>query len=152
MAADLVVRPSTKMIMIGYLIAVILLVGGEVAAYYYFAGSAYWWLGAVPGAFYLVALAFRHLALMTEKLTFNDDHLHHEIGFISKSTRTINLAKVQDVTVFQSVKQRLMGMGRISVETSGGSSAIAIDNIDNPHKVAEMILLRSRQAPPQLHP
>jgi uncharacterized membrane protein YdbT with pleckstrin-like domain len=148
---DLVVRPSTKMIMIGYVIALVLVVLGEIAVYIY-ASAKYWWAGAVPGVGYLLILGYRHLALMTEKLTFNDDHLHHEIGFISKSTRTINLAKVQDVTVFQSVKQRMLGMGRISVETSGGSSAITIDNIDNPHKVAEMILTRSRQLPPLQHP
>jgi len=145
---DLVVRPSTKMIMVGYVVAIFLVVAGEVAAYM-FSSASYWWAGAVPGIFYLLYIGYRHLALMTEKLTFNDDHLYHEIGFISKSTRTINLAKVQDVTVFQSVKQRMLGMGRISVETSGGSSAIAIDNIDDPHKIAEMILTRSRQQGPQ---
>jgi len=54
---------------------------------------------------------------------------------------------VQDVRVDQSVKQRLLGMGRLSVETSGGSSTIAINNVDSPHKIADMILERSRHSP-----
>jgi uncharacterized membrane protein YdbT with pleckstrin-like domain len=106
-----------------------------------------WWMGAIHGVGYLVAVAFHHAGLLMDKLVISTDRLRHESGFLSKSTHTIDLVKVQDVRVDQSVKQRLLGMGRISVETSGGSSAIAIDNVDNPHQLADMILERSRHSP-----
>jgi uncharacterized membrane protein YdbT with pleckstrin-like domain len=147
MQPELVVRPSTKLVMVGFVVASALMVAGAVTVYVLEPSHKYWWIGLLPGLAYDIALMFQFLALMTEKLTFNDDHLHHEVGFIAKTTRTINLAKVQDVTVAQNIKQRLMGMGRISVETSGGSSAIVVDNVDNPHKIAEMILDKSRQSP-----
>lgn len=144
---DLVVRPSTKIVMASYAVATLMMTGGVLATKTLMGDSPYWWMGAIPGIGFEIAVLIRHLGLLTEKLTFSADHLYHEIGFISKSTRTINLAKVQDVTVFQSVTQRMLGTGRITVETSGGSSAITIANVDNPHKVADTILERSRMLP-----
>ena len=147
---DLVIRPSTKIVMASYAVAFLVTVGGAITAYILMPEHRNWWIGLLPGFGYEIAVAVRHIGILMEKLTFSDDHLHHEIGFISKSTRTINLAKVQDVTVLQSFKQRLLGMGRISVETSGGSSAIVVDNVDSPQKIANMILERSRQGPHQV--
>ena len=142
---DLVIRPSAKLIMMSYAVAGLLTVGGAVAGYIFF--PTYGWAGALPGLLVEIAVGIKHLALLTEKLTIANDRLRYESGFVSKSTHTIDLGKVQDVRVDQSVKQRLLGMGLISVETSGGSSAISVDNVDNPHKVADMILERSRQSP-----
>jgi uncharacterized membrane protein YdbT with pleckstrin-like domain len=144
--ADLIIRPSTKVIIFWDIVAVIVAIGGTVAGYV-FIPQYQWWLGCLPGVGMLVATGIRYLGLMMNKLTITTDHLKSESGFVSKSTHTIDLAKVQDVRVDQNIRQRLLGMGRISVETSGGSSAIAIDDVDNPHKLADMILERSRQSP-----
>ena len=144
---DLVIRPSTKIVMASYVIAALVTIGGIVAARLLFPDSPYWWLGAIPGFGYEMAIVVRHLGLLMEKLTISNERLRYESGFISKSTHTIDLGKVQDVRVDQNVKQRMLGLGLISVETSGGSSAISVDNVDDPHKVADMILERSRQSP-----
>lgn len=144
---DLVIRPSTKIVIASYAAALLITAGGAIAGYVLFPRSPYWWVGVVPGLIYESTVVARHLALMMEKLTISDDRLRYESGFISKSTHTIDLGKVQDVRVDQNIKQRLFGMGLISVETSGGSSAIMVNNVDNPHKVADMILERSRKNP-----
>ena len=144
---DLVIRPSAKLVMLAYAVASVIIVGLPVAAHNIWPESPYWWAAALPGIILEMAVAFRHLGLLTEKLTIANDRLRYESGFISKSTHTIDLGKVQDVRVDQSVKQRMLGIGLISVETSGGSSAITVDNVDDPHKVADMILERSRQTP-----
>ena len=133
--------------MLSYAAAGLIIVGLPIAAHNIWPQSQYWWAAAIPGLMLEMAVAFRHLGLLTEKLTIANDRLRYESGFISKSTHTIDLGKVQDVRVDQSVKQRMLGMGLISVETSGGSSAITVDNVDNPHKVADMILERSRHTP-----
>ena len=144
---DLVIRPSSKLILMSYAVASFIIVGGPIAVHNFMPNTPYWWAAAIPGILLEMAVAFRHVALLTEKLTIANDRLRYESGFISKSTHTIDLGKVQDVRVDQNVKQRLLGMGMISVETSGGSSAITVDNVDNPHKVADMILERSRNNP-----
>ena len=144
---DLVIRPSTKIVMALYAVASLMTVGGGIAAYMLTSSHDNWWMGIIPGLAFELGVMVGHVRLMMEKLTISNDRLRYESGFISKSTHTIDLGKVQDVRVDQSVSQRLLGMGLISVETSGGSSAITVDNVDNPHKVADMILERSRQNP-----
>lgn len=147
---DITIHPSTKIIMLMYLFALVLTLGGLYAANLFFPDNPNWWFGGVLGILYLFYAVVRHLGLMREKFIVSTDRLRHESGFISKDTRTIDLAKVQDVSVHQNVKQRLLGMGRLSVETAGGSSSIVIDNVDSPHKLADMILERSRQSPHHL--
>ena len=142
---DLVIRPSTKIAIAWDVVATLAIVGGGLTGYAW--SPNYWWIGALPGLGLLLAGIILFVRLQLTKMIISSDRLRHESGFISKSTHTIDLAKVQDVRVDQSVTQRLLGMGLISVETSGGSSAIAMDNVDNPHKIADMILERSRQSP-----
>jgi uncharacterized membrane protein YdbT with pleckstrin-like domain len=145
--ADLIIRPSTKVVVFWDIVATLLAIGGATAVYILVPHNQYWWLGGLPGVALMIASIVRYFGLLMSKLTITTEHLRLETGFVSKSTHTIDLAKVQDVRVDQSVRQRLLGMGRISVETSGGASAIAIDDVDNPHKLADMILERSRQSP-----
>ena len=44
-------------------------------------------------------------------MTMVGDKLRYEVGMLSKATRTIQLSKVQDVTVRQSLPQRIAGVG-----------------------------------------
>ena len=144
---DLVIRPSTKTVMASYAVASLMTIGGAIFVYMQTSSHSNWWIGMMPGLAFALGVMVGHVRLMMEKLTISNERLRYESGFVSKSTHTIDLGKVQDVRVEQSVTQRLLGMGRISVETSGGSSAITVANVDNPHKVADMILDRSRQNP-----
>ena len=68
------------------------------------------------------------------------DRLRYESGLFSKTTRTIELVKVQDVRVEQSLGQRMVNLGDLSLETAGGTSRIEIDSIDSPQEAAEHIL------------
>jgi hypothetical protein len=60
----------------------------------------------------------------------------------------MELRKVQDVRVDQTVTQRMLNTGDITVETAGESSRITMHSIDDPHHAAEHILelTRSRSA------
>jgi uncharacterized membrane protein YdbT with pleckstrin-like domain len=58
----------------------------------------------------------------------------------SRSTRTMEIHKVQDVRVDQSLTQRLLGTGNISIETAGETSRLTLVNIDRPQYVADRIL------------
>ena len=81
-------------------------------------------------------------------MIFAGDKLRYEIGILSKTTRTIQISKIQDVTVIQSLGQRLIGVGTLSIETAGETSRLTIANIDEPRVVAEELLDASRgQAP-----
>ncbi len=116
--------------------------------------SAFLWypgylLYAIAAAVILALILMpRAVRWRSTRLTIEDGKLRHETGILSKSSRTMELKKVQDVRVDQSFAQRLMGMGDLTVETAGESSRITMAGIDRPRRVADKILeiARSKNA------
>ena len=70
----------------------------------------------------------------------NGEKLRYESGWFSKSTRIIQLPKVQDVRVNQSIVQRIFGVGDVAIETAGEASRLTVPDLDQPQIVANQIL------------
>ncbi len=137
-------RTSVKVIKFGYLLCVLLAIG--IAVYLlsiHNEDQRKWALEAIP-ALGLLILAVRHMRRRLIKLTILDDRLRYEAGVLSKSTRTMELTKIQDVRVDQTLGQRMLDIGNLSLETAGESSRIVMRSIDNPHAAADKILELSR--------
>jgi membrane protein YdbS with pleckstrin-like domain len=77
-------------------------------------------------------------------VTVSGDRLRYESGAVSKTTRTIQLSKVQDVRVDQRPMQRVFSVGDISIETAGETSRLTIPDVDQPQSIADEILNRSQ--------
>src|ERR1700761_3601059 len=78
-----------------------------------------WWLALIPLIVFLYPIRM-HLMRNSVSLRFEDgDHLTLERGFFGKTRRTVDMAKIQDVTVQQSFRQRLMGVGDLRLESAG---------------------------------
>ena len=92
----------------------------------------------------LISPALRALRRQFTKTTISGDRLRYESGAFAKSTRTLQLSKLQDVRVDQSIMQRMMGVGNLSLETSGEASRLTIEDVDNPQSLADEILNRSQ--------
>jgi uncharacterized membrane protein YdbT with pleckstrin-like domain len=142
--SDLVVRPTLKFIHAAYIAILVLILAGFVARYYYVPAWPKWTPLIV--AVLLLWVFVRQLRRMARKLTIGVEKLIYEEGLLGKSTRTIPLAKVQDVRVDQSLFDRLFGVGRVSMETAGGSSRLTIAAIDSPRQIADEIDSRQQQA------
>ncbi len=139
--ADIVVRPTMKFINAGYL-AVIVVIAAAAIAWYMLHPQPYW-----APAVLLVLLWWplqRHIRRLTAKATISGDKLRYETGFLGKSTRTIQLSKIQDVRVDQSFAQRIFGVGSISIETAGEASRLTVHNIDLPQAIADEIMARAQ--------
>lgn len=93
-----------------------------------------------------VFVVLRHIQRRMTRITISSDLLHYESGLVSKSTRTVELAKVQDVRVNMTLWQRVFNIGSVSLETAGSSSRILMESIDRPQEVANHILDMARQA------
>lgn len=104
--------------------------------------EAYWSL-LLPAAL-LFFTAVRHIRRRLSKITITGDKLRYETGLFSKSTRSVELVKVQDVRVDQTFWQRIFNVGDLSLETAGGSSRIEMDQIDRPQDAADHILEMAR--------
>jgi uncharacterized membrane protein YdbT with pleckstrin-like domain len=101
------------------------------------------WLPAVAALGLLFPIR-RHIRRQSVKMTIAGDKLRYEAGLLSKTTRNIQLSKVQDVRVDQSLGQRMLGVGDISIETSGESSRLEMDNVDAPQAIADEIVAASQ--------
>jgi membrane protein YdbS with pleckstrin-like domain len=97
----------------------------------------------LPAALLLLT-GVRHLRRRTTCLDVQGDRLRYEAGLFSKTSRIMELAKVQDVRFDQSFGQRIINTGDLSLETAGESSRIVMPSIDRPKEVAEHILELAR--------
>jgi len=144
---NLVIRPTIKFIRFGYIL-VLVLAAATAAATVWVPEIPLWAAGVI--AVFLLWPAARHLRRQLTKMTLTGDKLRYESGFASKTTRTIQLPKVQDVRVDQRLGQRLFGVGDLSIETAGETSRLTVPNIDRPQEVAEQII-EAAQAPEGRH-
>lgn len=144
---ELKIRPSTTLATISFILAFVV----AILVYYLsrqYASQAWLAAYAIPGA--LVAKGILgHIRAQLTHIEMVGDRLKYESGLVSKVTRSIPLAKVQDVTVRQSMSQRLVGMGDLSIETAGETSRLTISSINSPRVVAEQILDRVATLSPQ---
>ncbi|HLH38087.1 MAG TPA: PH domain-containing protein [Bryobacteraceae bacterium] len=101
------------------------------------------WTFILPAILALFTM-IRHMRNRMVRITVSDDRVREEVGFLSKSTRTIELDKIQEVNVRRTMWQRLWGVGDLSMETAGRSSQLAIHSIDHPQQAADRILEAAR--------
>ena len=136
--ADIVIRPSMKFIRAGYIITLLVVAAGAFLTYQHLPPTYPPWLPALWLILFIWPIK-RHIQRQAVKLTIAGDKLRYETGMASKSTRLIQLPKVQDVRVVQSVMQRMLGVGDISIETAGENSRLMVHNLDQPQQLAEQL-------------
>lgn len=138
-----VVRPSLKPVAASYAIVILVLAAAAFGLYGYLEKEFNPWhlLGLL---LFLIPLR-KHLRTRALSLTVDADHLTLESGILSRARRTVDLSKVQDVTITQSITERMLGMGDLVVESAGERSSIAMHGIDSPRAVADLILGRAKE-------
>ncbi len=136
------VRPSVKLVMAWYVFVIAVLAAAAWFAYEYEHREFNPW--------HLLALLLllipikKHMATRLVSLTIDTDHVTLESGLLSHARRTVDLSKIQDVTVRQSLGERMLGMGDLTLESAGESSSMVLYGIDHPRQTADLILERSR--------
>jgi uncharacterized membrane protein YdbT with pleckstrin-like domain len=145
--ADLTVQPTAKFLRAGTILAAVIFLGLEIAYLVEWQDQAPRWVMILPPLILLWPLA-RWIKRSLTKATITAERLRYESGFPSKSTRTIQLNKVQDVRVDQRMSQRIFGVGNISIETAGEASRLTLHNVDDPQGLADEILNRAQHGHP----
>jgi uncharacterized membrane protein YdbT with pleckstrin-like domain len=141
---ELIVRPSAKLLKATYIFSGLLAVAVAVVAVAK-EQSAWLYLLAVPVLLFVWA-GLRHIGRRFTRLTVDGGRVRFESGILSKTARTMELGKLQDVRVDQSLGQRLLDTGDLSLETAGETSRIVIHNVDRPRQVADEILQLAERA------
>ena len=133
--AETIIRPTMKFIKLGYA-AVLLVIIALATANLLWEWPA--WIAWVSGLLLLWPLK-AHMENRMTRMTILDDKLRFDTGFLTKTTRTILIPRIQDITVSQRVRQRMFGVGDLSIETAGETSRLTITGIDRPQDVADRI-------------
>jgi membrane protein YdbS with pleckstrin-like domain len=140
---ELTIRPTAKFLKAGTILTALVFLAIEIAYFAYWRDNEN--LRLLP---LIVPLIFlwpltRWLRLRSIRAYITGDRLRYETGMAARTTRTIQLSKLQDVRVDQGLWQRIFDIGDISLETSGETSRLTIFNIDRPQAVADELLNRS---------
>ena len=132
-----------KTVWAAYGIAIIVILAG-IWAYFEYEPNWPVWVPAIL-LIVLVPPVRMHLSRRMITLRFHDDHLTLETGMLSRTRRTVDMAKIQDVTVRQTLGQRFLGVGDLMLESAGESGAMGIANVDSPREIADQILASSKR-------
>jgi uncharacterized membrane protein YdbT with pleckstrin-like domain len=142
---DLTIQPTAKFIKAGTILVAVVFLALEI-------GCLLSWNAKVGSALIMIAppLLFlwplsRALRRRYTKTTITGDRLRFESGMAAKTTRNIQISKIQDVRVDQRVSQRMFNVGDLSIETAGESSRLTVHNVDDPQALADEILNRSQK-------
>ena len=144
--SDLTIKPTAKFLKAGTVVTVLVVLALETECLMswndnHVVGA---WVMILP-ALLLLWPAARAMRRQLTTITLTADRLRLETGAISKTTRTVQLSKLQDVRVDQGLMQRIFGVGDLSIETAGQSSRESIHNVDNPHALADEIMNRAQK-------
>lgn len=134
------VRPSPKFLIFGAVLEALLIVPVVYAMVTY--GEQYTWLPWLLAIPVLLGTytALRWVIKSSTRITVADGRLRYQSGIASKTTRTLELGRIQDVTVTQSLGDRMLGLGAITIVTASETGSITMEQIDQPQRVAERIL------------
>jgi len=143
-----VLRPSLIFVIARYTLAVLLaLAAGGIYWYvdkWYAAKSRSnplpWWSVLIVAGIVLIPAVYRHILRQREVYTLTNHKIEFTYGLIAKLRRNIPLRNVQDVTVTQSIMERLLGIGDIVIDSAAEGGKIPLRNIHQPEKYSDMIL------------
>jgi uncharacterized membrane protein YdbT with pleckstrin-like domain len=99
-----------------------------------------WWIVLVVAAVAFAPALYRHILRQREVYTLTNHKIEFTYGLIAKLRRNIPLRNVQDVTVTQSIPERLLGIGDIVIDSAAQGGKVPLRKIHEPEKYADMIL------------
>jgi membrane protein YdbS with pleckstrin-like domain len=103
------------------------------------------WLILTFTAILLAKPVYYHIQHNHTVYTLTAAKIEIEGGVFSRTAQNIPLHHVQDVTVSETFKERLIGIGDILIDSAALDHRIPMNNVNNPRKYAELILNQAQQ-------
>jgi uncharacterized membrane protein YdbT with pleckstrin-like domain len=136
---ELVIRPSMKLVRALYTLVIILVI---VFFFVYnnleFENKPNW-----PLLLPLVLLIWpmrHHLSKRFIVYRITRDAMRREAGLLSRTIETLQLNKVQNVKVDQSLLQRMTDVGTLTISTAADHAPLLMRDIDSPQAVSSRIM------------
>ncbi len=103
------------------------------------------WISLVCSLIFFIPPIYRHIIHNHTVYTLTTTKIEIEHGFLSKKSQSIPLRHVQDVTVSETLRERLLGIGDVLIDSAALDSKISLDDINNPRKYADLILEQAQR-------
>lgn len=120
-----------------YFFALVLSLASTAVIAYYL--KSYWTAAAVV-AILLIRPVYYHIQHNRTVYTLTTVKVEIESGVFSRNSRNIPLRHIQDVTVNQTLKERMLGVGNIEIDSATIDGTMPMLNVNDPRKYADLIL------------
>ena len=87
----------------------------------------------------ILLLLWWYLSCKTVKLEVVGNDVVLEEGLLSKRRTEVSMARIRTVQVYQSLLNRMFGVGKISIFTAGDQAEIEASGMPNPHSFRDLI-------------
>lgn len=98
------------------------------------------WIPLIFAAALLIKPIYRHIQNKNTVYRLTPTKIEIKSGIFSVKSRNIPLRHIQDVSVSETFKERLIGIGDVVIDSAAVEGKILMRNIRNPRKYADMIL------------
>lgn len=103
-------------------------------------------ISVVLGLSLFLIPAFFHIKAKLVRYSLTGSQIEVDTGLISRTTRSIPLRRIQDVTVTTSAAQRLLGFGDLVIENASEEGGkVILKNINTPKLYADLMLKEMRR-------
>lgn len=104
------------------------------------------WLYVLTGLLLLLIPGYFHFRRNMIKYTLTDSKIEIDEGFLFQHSRNIPLRSIQDVSVYASVLQRILGYGNVLIDNASEEAGkVILRNVEQPKKLADLILKQLRK-------
>ncbi len=99
----------------------------------------------VAGLIVFAVPIYKHIQRRREVYTLTTHKLEFRYGLIAKTVKNVPLRSVQEVTVRASVRQRLMSLGDIIIESASETGEVALKDIHGADNYSSLIMEEMRK-------
>lgn len=131
------INPAFYHVGMKYFYAVLLSTLATAGIAYYF--KSYLAAAIVVGVLFIRPI-YHHVQRNHTVYTLTTVKVEFANGVFSKSSRNIPLRHIQDVSVNQTLKERVLGIGDIEIDSATIEGTMPMRNISDPRKYADLIL------------
>lgn len=104
------------------------------------------WVAVFAGLLLFLIPGYFHFRQKTVRYTLTDSKLEIDEGFISRTTRSVPISRIQDVTVSSGIAQRVLGFGNLMIDNASDEGGkVILRNINTPRYYADVLLRQMRR-------
>ena len=94
----------------------------------------------IAAAILFIRPIFRHMRLRRTVYTLTGAKLEIRTGIVSKDTKSIPLRHIDNVEISETLKERLIGIGDVLIDSAALDTKMVLNNVKNPRKYADLIM------------